>query len=273
MPSSLADKGWMQGSVFSWEAIRELEKFEPLLAYPPKTLFVILDNDCAVVNEDAAKEPFIEVVAATMINRGESPYKNRRNPRKLHLEVRAGGEIQWLSIDMAHRHYLNHDCLREIAPDPKYTFDRDQKAILISWLAARYTRSTFPDEFNRRIGPAVSSMRKFFEGQDKAGSGADALRAILGIYFDLDSVDELSDEVNYGLSVLVLVANDAGEENQVCVEEYVELIREQFDRIGGVELHEVLLRRDDEVTLVELSAYSRYDFDYLSEGGEELLGE
>ena len=87
----LLDCGWRQGSVLPPELALQvppvLEGYAaPTDGWPSTRHYIVVSQDCDVVQGDFTKEPLVEVVLATK-KKPFDPYRSLRNPRVLHLEL------------------------------------------------------------------------------------------------------------------------------------------------------------------------------------------
>lgn len=128
--------GWGQGSVFGKEL---REKY-----CPGWDMVVVISHDCDVAHHKLEGEPKVEVICGRRIKSLEKMKTQGRHPRELHLET-LGAEFS-LSIhdrDFLHREILMDDC-------PAGQLESKERRILTEWLAKRYIRSAFPNNFDRR---------------------------------------------------------------------------------------------------------------------------
>ena len=84
----IAQNGWKQGAILeirdgSKVIVSTQCKAEEL----PKGLYVILSQDCDILNEHLEKECVVELIHANKIAQCNPELSSGKNPRQLHLEI------------------------------------------------------------------------------------------------------------------------------------------------------------------------------------------
>ncbi|MDF5872344.1 hypothetical protein P4112_09175 [Pseudomonas aeruginosa] len=145
-----------------------------------------------------------------------------------------------------------------------------ERSIFQRWLAARYRRSSFPDEFDRRLRDTKVAERlaKLFK---------DSGNHIPAVFFDVDQGMERardgSDDL-YELSILVLYKTDedpeiAEEAAQAAVKAIEELFENRCRTGEGktwkwIELIEIDVISDEALTYSQSLNLTRWQADYVS---------
>ncbi|HET7395679.1 MAG TPA: hypothetical protein VFK12_04515, partial [Gammaproteobacteria bacterium] len=143
--------GWLQGSFFS-EAnngrLAELIGAE----IPEGSLALVITHTCDLVHPSIRAEPYVELIVATrLIGNPDPGCENCRSTRKLHLPVQySDGRTGHIELKQAATCRISRELLQELPPSRDVSLSHDEKIKLTSWLALRYMRATFPDNFERR---------------------------------------------------------------------------------------------------------------------------
>jgi hypothetical protein len=184
--------GWKQGDVikndeFPASIEGQLENIDHL--------FVITTQSCDLVHHRLEDEPYAECIECLRIDKLKGDYTFAKNPRRLHLLISyTDGSEQPVEI-LAHRIYrFPREEMTTITPSAdKYLSERNCKT-LIRWLACRYDRPAFPDEFQidwpddwqcsagrSRTGHCPQHLLAFIRPGNRTGSATidDALNSIV----------------------------------------------------------------------------------------------
>lgn len=192
------DTPWRQGHLLGNSAIEALGLHHAVT--PDQTLVIVASHDCDLAQAPEG-EPVIEVVVGRMVTDKDGNCTHAKNARKLHVEF-AGVAILWAEFEATAKLSIDKHALNEFAPRPEARLSPENLAIFQMWLASRYRRSAFPDEFERRL---TSKEFKLHEKIAKAVKPHGEL--IAGIFFDVDEGAEVTrDGPNdtYTLDIIIL---------------------------------------------------------------------
>lgn len=148
---------WRQGHLLQVETIRELGLAG---GFPPESVAaVVATHDCDLAQLPSGGEPLVEVILGTILE-GEpnGNYTNCKNLRRLHVGCTSTDTAIYIELNASKRVFL----CKESVENPRRALSAHQPAsesvmtgrehgIFQRWLAARYRRSAFPDEFDRRL--------------------------------------------------------------------------------------------------------------------------
>jgi hypothetical protein len=160
----LLDRGWKQGSVLPPELAAQVTPVllgyeAPSAGWPSTRHYIVVSQDCDVVQGDFDKEPLVEVVLATKKKKPFDAYRCLRNPRVLHLELRDSATSNDVSVEIqaGRRGYIAHESLLAFSPA---SLAADENAVLeiATFLARRYLRNARPELFDRRLGDAIKQL-------------------------------------------------------------------------------------------------------------------
>lgn len=197
--------GWRQGSLFSIEdSARLLREAQPP-PYLPREIadgfrLIVASHSCDIVSE-RDDEPYVDVYPVVSLPAGVDPQQlSVRNARRLHVHLTVGGAEIACEIFAPSRFSISRTRLTELAADAGASLSEFYLKHFVAWLAARFRRTAFPDEFNERLEPAKKKIRKALN---------DAHRGLISLLIDLDPFDETpkTDGTAYELSLLGLMTH------------------------------------------------------------------
>lgn len=195
------DSPWRQGHVVPDEAVRTLGILSKDV--PDDTVVVVVSHDCDLAQLPNA-EPNIEVIAGRRIKIVDGNFTHGKNARRLHLTFSGGDERLIVNLVASHKIPVEKAQLAGYLPVDAVRLTAVELTILQRWLAARYRRSAFPDEFDRRL--EVTGLR------DRLGKILKASGALISaIYFDIDQGEEVQRsgaDDPYTLSIYLLYSTE-----------------------------------------------------------------
>ena len=150
--------GWRQGSILDLGLVDELTDRGLLPKQDTRGIWFMLSHDCDITNHSFDNEPNAEVIYGESIdnpNRKDGNKKWGKNSRLLQIEqgketfeFNANGRVLFPRVYLA-----KHQ------PSGR-TFDSDSMWQIVCWVALRYNRRAFADEFNLRVDAAGKRLRK-----------------------------------------------------------------------------------------------------------------
>lgn len=142
------DTPWRQGHALAIETAKEFGLV--CQRDPEATIAVVISHDCDLA-QLPTNEPNVEVIAGCIVNPSNGNFTHAKNVRRLHLPFSSpGGEIivDLLAVEKVS---LPKARLADHVPRADLQVEPPGLSILQHWLAARYRRAAFPDEFDRRL--------------------------------------------------------------------------------------------------------------------------
>ena len=255
--ATLRRLGWHQGALIPVPADSRLADLLP----PGTGHAVVASQDCDIV-APSSTESAVDLLPAVMGTNPESDLLYGKNPRRLCLALVNG---RFATTDIRSRVTVDKRLLDDIPPLSEGPGPRERK-LLAKWLAKRYVRPAFPDAFNGRL----RMVRAKLEALSKKAEG----KHVTAILMMLDTEEELADDVAYHVVVwLACRSNSVGEPKiRVGLERYAQAFAEVMASCGGINVAEYEVKPHVDITLEDLDAMKRFDFDYRSEapkpGGE-----
>ena len=181
MPEWTRNTLWRQGHLLTVEAVTANDLIHP--EFPEDTVVIVATHNCDIV-QSPEKEPQVEVVVGRRILAPDGNYTHAKSSRTLHITF-AGDEPLLAEFVITEKHSILKEQLGAFEPEAKHQLPPSSLVTFQSWLASRYRRSAFPDEFERRFN--ASGL------DDKI---AKAVRPhgemITAVFFDVDEGQEIA---------------------------------------------------------------------------------
>lgn len=175
------DTPWRQGNLLGSDAIDALKLRHP--EFQEKTLAVVATHDCDLA-QPPNTEPNIEVVVGRLTEKGGN-YAHAKSVRRLHVEF-SGTAPFWAEFDAIAKVSFTKTDLIPFLPRADAHLTPENHATLQMWLASRYRRSAFPDEFERRLTRETKLAEKIAKVVKPYGD------LIAGVFFDVDDGEEVA---------------------------------------------------------------------------------
>jgi hypothetical protein len=171
---------WRQGHVLTNDACQTLHFSHQ--DSPERTFVVAISHDCDLA-QPPVKEPFVELVVGRAIDVIEAD-SHAKNPRRLHIEFNGPEGLLAVELSAVHKALVKKEVLAPFGPRTDVSLDAHGLFILQRWLAVRYRRAAFPDEFDRRLNEA-KMPRRIEKVLNKAGTH------VVAVFFDVDRGEDI----------------------------------------------------------------------------------
>ena len=229
---------------------------------------MVVSHDCDLA-QDPAVEGDVEVLVGRRIAHADGNHSHAKNARRLHLTFTGGRDSVVAEFTSGSKQAVSKEQLGAFLPLDNVRATPSERVILQRWLASRYRRSAFPDEFDRRLGDlglreAISTALK------KHGL------SISAIYFDVDEGNEVKrsgPQDTYGLSIYLLFdtshdAEVAEKASMAAAAAITKAFRTKCCLSAGVwhsiELLECEVVSDRAMTVQQADSLQRWSADHLS---------
>ncbi len=246
------DTPWRQGHILTTESLKALDIIPA--AEDEEFVGLVTSHDCDLAHHDFAAEPDCEVIVGKVIDAEKigGQYTDAKHPRRLHLSFTAGSVKICGDFLATQKRLIKKSDLGDVhKPCDVVSLTPDELSTLQRWLTARYKRATFPNEFNKRLGPLRDKIGKIIDKTDGC---------ITAIYFSVDKNhdNERKGEDDIYELLIFLVKNSErspDETSKAAVRarsELLDLFRSRFRKDGAwknIELQEVFPTSDQEMTL------------------------
>lgn len=215
---------WRQGHLLGSDAVKAFELHHPTES-EEQILVIVASHDCDLA-QDPRVEPDIEVLVGRQVAKNDGTYAHAKNLRKLQVQFE-GESAFWGEFEATAKTAIDKRKLNEhFFPRTEATLSPENKATFQMWLASRYRRAAFPDEFEDRL-----TNNKLHEKIAKAVRPHSEF--ITGIFFDVDDgVEVVRDgpDDTYKLDIIILYS--VGEDfDQIhsCAEAAAKSIEQAFE--------------------------------------------
>ena len=151
----LRELGWRQGVVLP--AARLLETLPDGTPVSENHCLLAVSQSCDLVHRDLAKEPhavFLVLKAQAAVS---PELAHGRNPRVLHFTGPDGECFEawaWQQV------VVSRERLLDLALDETTKLVPPVLLIVTEWLAKRFTRIAFPDDFNKALRPQDATIKR-----------------------------------------------------------------------------------------------------------------
>lgn len=176
---------WRQGDVLSADAVVSLGLVANA-ADARSHIAVVVSHDCDLAQEPDV-EPVVEVIIGQRVGSPQGQFTHAKNPRRLHVPATDVDSTTWIELTATSRRSIPKLEFFKHAPSEKITIASAHLSTLQHWLAARYRRSAFPDEFDRRLRKSrvAERLSKILEPSGDH---------IIAVFFDVDGGDNREHE-------------------------------------------------------------------------------
>lgn len=239
-----------------------LAELERRIANPSETPVrcgVIISHSCDLFNQSLDEEPFAEVLlgfesAACSDGAQRGNQTHGKNPRALCLEIHDAEDDAptWVEFRPFWRLEVPRDDLVHYSPDHSRYITASGLRVLVHWLAQRYSRAAFPDEFNARLSKARNKLKSIHK---RISPDVSAL------YARLHPEGEVERDEKYSAAFLVAVP-ETREAVLGAVESEMEKFQELLAR-NGIDAV-VHVRLETQIPLSAIRTLKRLPLDSLS---------
>lgn len=192
------DTKWRQGHVLDARAVSALA-LKHSTAPLEETCVVVISHDCDVANDDLNVEPEVEVIVGRLIDKANGNFAFGKAPRTLHLDILRDGAPKVIELIATQKHRVSKDVLAAFDHDVSFSLEPKALSVLRNWLAIRYQRAAFPDNFVKRMNETkvAGRLEKILENYGSV---------ISTVFFAVDDGREIDrlDGSPYELSIVLV---------------------------------------------------------------------
>lgn len=251
---------WRQGMVLPGQAALALGLVGENAA---DCVVVVVSHDCDLANLE--KEPQVEVIVGTRIA-ALGADANAKTPRRLHIAFQTGSGMVPVELVAAHKQSISNHELRKHSPCADWTLQPEDLQILQAWLAARYRRSAFPEQFEERLRIVSKKVVKAL---------APAGKHVIAIFFDVDDGQEVvrsSPDDPYGLRIILLYSSRDDEPSaHAAADSAADMIAGVFEAAflsdtgwKNIQLLDCLAVSDSVMTIAQSRLLKEWRLEYMS---------
>lgn len=193
---------WRQGTVLPDEAARAFGLTH--YAEPDKTCVLVISHDCDLAVDTPGRDDFVEVIVGRCLTELDETFTRTKNARRLHLPMRRNGtDMVGIEIEATKKALIPKQELAAWEPAAGYELEQKPWEALRTWLAIRYKRPAFPDEFDRRMESVDDALAKIALRYTKRVSG---------VYLVVDPWTSLPPDERIPYKVKVYVLYEVGDD-------------------------------------------------------------
>lgn len=261
---------WRQGSLLSLSAIEGLKLSHP--EQGSESVVIVASHDCDI-SQDVAVEPSVEVVVGRVLGIQPSSidgnHTHAKNPRVLHIML-TGETNKYVAFISTNKSSVSKAELTEYQPDKHIYLEPESKTIFQHWLASRYRRQAFPDEFENRL--KQNKLHQKIANVMKKTSDH-----ITAIFFDVDEGKEVvhaDPQDCYCLDIVILYSTSTDADAALLVANTVKstieiafknkLYDKDKDKWQEIELRYVDAISDEALTYRQSTLMKQWRLDYIS---------
>jgi hypothetical protein len=174
------DTPWRQGHVLTSESGAALGVMRPEDA--GTAMVIVISHDCDLT-QSPGTEPLVEVIVGSRIAAANGNFTHAKNSRRLHLECSVDGTTTYLDLWAQGKTEIKKTELAKHAPSANVVIKPEDRSVLQRWLAARYRRAAFPDEFERRLND-TGLYKRIAKILEPLGTH------LVAVFFDVDDGEE-----------------------------------------------------------------------------------
>jgi hypothetical protein len=258
---TINERGWRQGSVLPPSSFGILSELSGTEFNPGQHCAVVASQDCDVVHCSYKTEPSVEIVRGVRRKRLDGNLAFGKSGRKLQLEFSTADGPMVFELSIHERFLVDRRILEDVEPDATVSLSSREKRTLAGWLAKRYKRHAFPDEFNRRLKeqPHSDDIRNLFKAY---GQEIEAVFVLLQ-----PEDEELSAGESYVVNLYAVMASEDYDDTETRTrleEEFINPLEASFGAFTGIELGAAMLVSDEDFSLADIGRTRRMDLDDLS---------
>ncbi|MGB7497022.1 MAG: hypothetical protein WBR14_06840 [Candidatus Acidiferrum sp.] len=139
---------WRQGHALTNEAAVALGLVTGEVA--ATAVVMVISHDCDITQLPEV-EPSIEIIIGARVAAANGNFTHAKNPRRIHLPCTENGSAMYLELRAIGKREIPKDRFAEYLPNGGLELAPKNLSILQQWLASRYRRAAFPDEFENRL--------------------------------------------------------------------------------------------------------------------------
>lgn len=249
------DNGWRQGSFLPAALVSELAAEH---SCEGTTEAIVISQDCDVTHPELEAEPFVEILFLHPLDKINPGLQDGKSSRMLHLVAHEGTGERFFQAQPWNKASVRREALASASPNSSLSLSSGTHRGMIQWVADRYTRTGFPDEFVKRIEAIDGALKKLMK---KDGG------VFWRILVHLNSYEELDATTDYEMDCACVVWPEAWDDKkgQEKAKAAAAKLKQLLKECSGINLDEFEVNTADEIPMSYLHHYRPWDvFNYLS---------
>lgn len=262
---------WRQGHLLTDTAVSSLGLTNT--AYPNETVAIVATHDCDLA-QAPEHEPEVEVVVGHRIISLDGNNTHAKSARTLHISFEGGASF-YAEFAATGKYRVPKSVIVNFGPDGQSRLSSSGLATFQRWLASRYRRSAFPDEFERRLVQETKLAAQIAKAVKPHGE------LITAVLFDVDDGKErekLGQNDVYMLDIILLHAaapdNDRAASAAHAAKEVIQksfatkLFDKKLGKWRSIELRYVDVISEEALTYRQFTLMKPWRLEYVSLGAD-----
>jgi hypothetical protein len=222
---------------------------------------IVISHSCDLAGVD---ETTAELLVGEITEHQQ--YANGHSIKWLDLRATSPDKQEIVRFNINSRKQIERSKLLPLAPSASKIF-ASELSILKLWLAQRYNRAEFPDEFNKRLEVCADFEKKWAKKHSSALSG---------VYFDTSDQEITDQNEPYELKIYLVYASentDNESKANLAKSELVDLLKRHYYQSSSWNLIELVgceVISDANFSVRNARIYKRWRFEHRSIKGEPL---
>lgn len=246
----LQGNGWRQGIILSAKAF---DSSLPGDVITDQSSLVVVTQSCDLIHQSLVNEPHAVFLVIEPLESLDNGFRYGKHPRQIHLISDTGKAFSaraWNQVS------IPREVLRDIPIEGADSISSDELRVLTDWLAKRYTRIAFPDNFNDLLHSKRNTFQKLIKKHHDL---------FLEILLYLEPFDELPLDTKYRLICRLLMDDELHSDTTIfrAAEKFAEDLKKLFEECG-IDVVEIAPISDEDLSYADLKQLARWDYDYLS---------
>jgi len=257
--SAIINNGWKQGKLVSSNVV----DFKSLIFLRPFntdsiTHCLVISQTCDIVQPKLEKEPLVECLPISSLDKPDMLKVNGRNSREYHFEH----EGMFYSVDIWNTCFIDKQFL--IDADIKNEMELSEKLIagIAQWKARRYIRVAWPDSFHHRA-------KSFFKSKKWKRFVVKNSDLFHGIYLSISPRGETDEEYLVSFKFVLLNEDSSSELVEELIDDTEELLGylDSQEGIRCLNLYDEFIEIENTVVLrsefsiLDMQSYLRWQDD------------
>jgi hypothetical protein len=256
---------WRQGKIINAEdcvALKLCDETEAATA-----LVVVASHDCDI-SQSHTIEPNVEIIVGKIVSDLDGNFSHAKNARCLQLSFE-GKMPQVGEFEATRKTVISKAELVSFKPSANHCLSPENTTIFQLWLASRYRRSAFPDEFENRLKATkiAGKIAKIVKPHSKD---------ISGVFFDVDDgreVERIGSDDTYQLGITILYPSEPNpeisEKTAMSVEKeiravFAAVLLQPLKKWQHIELRYIDVMSEDAITYRQFKQLKRWRLDHMS---------
>ena len=237
------------GKLYPARPVTSLQDFDDFGTHAGANICVAVSHDCDIAQEDLEAEPYVEFIRGRVLDKIDGSKANAKSPRDLHLECTREDRVLRLGFSASEKFRLEKTSL--LGHSPEGGLSPNAIRILKIWLAARYNRQAFPDDFDHAMRPVLKQIDKLAQKNSKD---------ITGIFVDFrPRNDSLSGDGEY--TVDLSIVHSLLPPDDKALEDAAQALEKKFE--GSMDLR-CLVFHESGFTLEDLRSVREIRLEHIS---------